>query len=82
MVLVLQCLAIYALVCIVIMTVVVIKGFNAVVNSVPLGTRYDVFIANLLLVLLISPITLPIIVVSVIKELWKEIRDQCGEDRS
>jgi len=75
--LVLELLAIYALACIMITAIVVFYGFEAVVDSVPPGTRYDVFILNLIISLLISPITLPVAVVKVIRRLWQEIIEKC-----
>lgn len=84
MILVLQWLMIYALLCMAYTGVVVVWGFDVVLDRVPPGTRYGVLIVSLILVVLISPLTFPGEMVGIIKKLWREIIDQCrslDEDR-
>jgi hypothetical protein len=77
MILVLQCLAIYAVVCMAFTAVTMIQNFSEVVDSLPPGTRYDVFVAGLLFVVLISPVHIPVVLVRLIRKLWQEIIDKC-----
>jgi hypothetical protein len=73
----LQVLAVYALVCMVITARTMFHGFGELVDNLPPGTRYGVFVAGLIYVVLISPFQIPVIVVKTVRELWQEIKEQC-----
>jgi hypothetical protein len=78
MVLVLQGLTVYALVCMMIAAVVMLRNFNELVNKTQLArTRYGVFMVGLILVVMTSPFWLPGVVVRTTRALWQEIVKQC-----
>jgi hypothetical protein len=56
---------------------VMFKGFGELVDKAPPGTGYGVFITGILFVVLISPFSLPGIVVRIIRKLRREIIEQC-----
>ena len=70
-------LAVYALTCMAIMSLVMFNGFDELVNKAPPGTRSDLFIVGIILTILTSPFSMPGIVVKIIKRLWREAEDQC-----
>ena len=74
---VLEGLVIYVLVCLVFMTVVMFRNLNKVVAELPPRTRYSDFVAGALFVVLMSPISVPVILVKTIRKVWQEIIDQC-----
>jgi hypothetical protein len=69
---VLEILVVYVLICMVFGAVVMMRGFKELMKKVPPGTSYSIFVLGILFVVLISPISVPVIVVITIRTLWRE----------
>ena len=77
MIFALQCLAIYALVCMVHTAIVMFQNFNEVKAKIPPETRYGVFIPGVIFVILTSPFWIPSVVMSSTRRICKEIINRC-----
>ena len=73
----LGCVVLYILVCMTFAAITMLRNLGKLVDLVPVGTRYPVFVQALLMTLLISPFWVPAVVVRTIRILWQELRDQC-----